>query len=537
MWPTIRQTLASCQLPSTATPLQDVREQGYCLLFAAWQAMFDPDPAAASGARANLVTWWNSTWNQQQTNRNYINDEFEGDSSRSFTMAHGSDVATMVYGTSLPADYCGTVQTLTGTISLSSDGRTITGVGTNFVGTGGMEIGLSGTLNGKPWSMFSTIATGNPNFDREVIASAPSATVLMLVDPWRGDLGSVSSTMWGIWSGTGTSFGYYEMFFATTDAVSSWTPLVPDTDNFYFCKVTDSAHLQLSTPYQGNTSTNAYRRPTKQNLAGRGSQPFMQGVVAWALRAASQALDPADSTKCPSDCDATTAGYYRAAYLKIAPWITNYGTSPATKGLYYGDASFSNCRNLSILEALGCAQSHDTNTGYSTHDAEERSYLPEVMNAYSWRYLNTLNSGDLAVGDAVYTAQWAHPDYASPFAGDGYWANLVDPNISALSKSYGQTFGMGQAASWPVARVGGVPPPDYTTIYIPFNLLSILNAVKIRVTVTLPSGLMPTPTICYSSPCAVTIDRRAGSPLITIDYLNLLNVVIASGDTLTLYIP
>ncbi len=514
-WPTIEREIANCYYVPNGV-ISDPRETAYCQLYTAWQALFDPDPANAEAARANLVTYYGSTWGlQQQPNGNYINEEFEGDAAHAFSMTQGSDIGTLVPGFSaLPSNYCNTVQMaglpsaglpFGGTISLASDGITVTGAGTNFQGTAGMFVGLSGTLDGGPWTMISQVAS----------YPSPTATTMTLVYRWRGDAGSVSASKWVIWSSLDN--GYAEMFFATTDANDDWSPLVPDTDSFYWCTVLDGTHIQLSTVYTGATSSNPYRRPTWQNLTGRGSQPFMMGIVAWALNTSAKALD---------GYNATVAAEYRASANALTDWITTYGTSPSTHGLYYGDAEFSNCRNLTILPALDCAQ-EAAGTGASSPSSNERAYLPEVMNAYVSKYLNTMSQADLATGDAFYNYQWAVPGYAVPsgFAPDGNWAQLVDPCCVVSTKGYGQAYGMGQGHQWPAARLGGVSPASPVTVPVAFNLAGA-GAASALVEVTQPSSARQQYR-CSASPCMIQLDQRQGASWAQVQYLSAAGTVIS----------
>lgn len=508
MWPTIRQSIQSWTMP--IGPIQDIREEAYVLLFTAWQAIFDPDPTQAAAARANLVTYYNGVWGpQQQPNGNYVNDEFEGDAGHAFQMTQGSNLATLVFGTPLPSNYCGTVVTDIGTISIGSDRVTITGSGTSFQGvTTNHFMMLAGTLNGKPWSMVSQIAS-------------VSGSTIVLVDPWRGDLNGLSPTSWEILSAPPPGNVYYEMYFGKTDANNNLQPNpsfpIVDTDSFYWCSVIDGTHIQLSTVYTGDTSGgNVYRRPSWQNLTGSGSQPFIEGIVAWAFNTSAMALDGYNSV---------VAGQYRTSANAVAAWITNFGTNPSTGGLFYGSADFSNCRNLSIVPAWDCAQAAN-GIGASSNSSNERAYLPESMNAHVWRYLSTGSAADQAVGDAVYTTQWARPGFASPFPGDGNFSQSGDPGYFT-TKSYGQTFGMGQGHQWPAARLGGVAPPQYRSVLVTVNPPAGASA---QIVVTAPSGAQTTYQCGSTSPCSVTVDDRQGSHWYQIQFLSATGQVVSQTD-------
>jgi hypothetical protein len=540
VWPTLEREIANCYyVPGSPvnTPIIDPRETAYCQLYTAWQALFDPNPAAAATARSNLVDYYNSTWaplsqgGQQQPNGNYINDGIDGDTTYTFQMTQGSDVATVSPALlnsgspppALPQNYCNTVYasglTSGGTISLAADGVTVTGYNTADLSVtapngAGMYVGLSGTLNGNPWTMISQVAS----------SPAPTANTMTLLYPWRGDPGSVSPTKWAIWSSLNS---YAEMFFAATDQYNNLiNPPALDTDSFYWCSVAGPTTIRLSTVYTGNTSgaNGPYRRPTWQNLTGRGSQPFMMGIIAWALNTSAKALD---------GYNATVAAQYRASANAVTDWITTYGTSPSTHGLYYGDTEFSNCRNLTILPAYDCAQLA-SGTGAASPSSNERAYLPEVMNAYASKYLNTMSSADQATGDATYNYQWAVPGYAVPsgFASDGNWAQLVDPCCVVSTKGYGQVYGMGQGHQWPAARLGGVSPPSPLAVPVTIYLADA-GAASAQVLVTQPSSAQQQYT-CSASPCTVQVDQRQGAHWAQVQYLSVTGAVISTEPPILL---
>jgi len=58
----------------------------------------------------------------------------------------------------------------------------------------------------------------------------------------------------------------------------------------------------------------------------------------------------------------------------------------------------------------------------------------------------------------------------------------------------------------------------------------------VRLTITQPDGAAAV-LICATSPCAVTVDARAGSVLMKMDYLNSSGGVVAPGDSINLYVP
>jgi len=523
MWPTLRHNAAQFGLGGVpGDPISDVREQAYGMINYAWLGLFDPDPTNKTNALNTVVTGANLWLPDQQPNGNFINNEFEGDTGHAFQVTQGSDVATVVFGGTVNSNYCGGISTNTGTIALGVDRNSLVGTGTNFVGTAGQYIMLSGTLNGQPWSMDTIICPqGGAATTACASAPAPTSTTLYMADPWRGDIGGMSSTRWQIMSSPPPANIYYESFFAKTDINNVLVqPFVIDTDNWYWCTYTDPTHIRLSTVYTADTSGgNIYRRPTWQNLTGRGSQPYQVGIVTMDLRASAESLtsfSPSLSTQ------------LRTAVNNQASWLPLYGTSPATKGLYYGAANFSNCQNLgTYFGALECAQAYN-GIGVSSNSSNERSYIPEAMNAYVWQYLSTLNPSVKTTGDTNYTAQWSYPGFAAPFPGDGNFAQLADAT-AITTKAYGQVYGQGQGAQWPSARNGGVTPPDLVSFTRSFSLAAVLHAVSVNMRIKQPSGV-ETVTNCTVSPCSLTADRREGSVYIQTDYLNGSSQVIASGS-------
>jgi hypothetical protein len=308
------------------------------------------------------------------------------------------------------------------------------------------------------------------------------------------------------------------MFFGQANADGSYpNPPVVDMDNWYWCTVAGGNTLILDKPYTGDTSNgNVYRRPTWQNLTGRGSQPFMEGIAGWALNYAALALDGFDNT---------TAANYRTAMNNVVDWIWTYGRSPATKGLFYG-VEFSNCTNLAVLPVYNCAQDVSASSN-------ERAYQPETNAAFAQKYLNTNNSVDLTRGDEYYTDQFARSGYASPFPGDGYFAELIDPCCSTYNeKAYGQTFGVGQGHQWPGARLGGVSPPSLAAVPVNIDLAGA-GAASAQVVVTQPNSAQQKYS-CSTSPCTVQVDQRQGAHWAQVQYLSASGAVISSAAPILL---
>ena len=488
----------------------DVREVAYCQAFTALQAKLDPNLEQKTKAQKRLITSYKWIWGpQQKQTGNYVSNLIEGDMSRTFLSTRGSDTFKLHRGAPLPADYCGEALVKGGSISLAGDRTTITGVGTNFVGSAGKVIFLRGSLEGQPWSMAAEIAA----------SPVPTETRLTLVHPWRGDVNSISASKWKILKASIWNTGYHHMFFGQTKASGEYpNPQVIDEDNWYWCEVTSPTTLTLDKPYTGDTSDGKiYRRPSTQNLAGRGSQPFMQGIAAWAMNLSALALDGYDSV---------AASLYRASADRVVDWLWKDGRNPATKGLFYG-VGFSNCRNLTLLPAFECGQGRG---GASN----ERAYNVENNGAIAAKYLNQRKASDLSAGDAWFNDQFSREGFASPLPSDGSFAELIDSCCFAYGeKAYGQVFGIGQSHQWPAARLGGVDPPVLVKVDVPMEFGAAVNA---RISITAPSSAI-TKFTCAASPCQVVLDRRQGSHWLQTEFLSKNGDVVSRSEPRLIHVP
>ena len=515
VWPTLRAYSDYCVGPAgylNNAPIIDVREASYCLGYVAMQALLDPDPVSRRTAQDRVVNAYNWQWGTQQTaDGAYLDNEIEGDMSRSFKVTQGSATVTLNTGSAIPTDYCGVTYTSTGSIALSPDRVTITGQGTNFLGSAGKVIVLRGTLNGQPWSMTAEIAS-NP---------LPTSVSLTLVHPWRGDLTSVLPNQWRIYDRSIRDTSFYNMFFGKTNPDGSYpNPLAVDRDNWYWCTVVDGSTITLDKPYTGDTSGgNQYRRPSWRNLAGRGTQPFIMGIVGWAEYLASKSLEGYNDG---------VANGYRTAMLKALDWIWTSGRSPATKGLFYG-VNYANCLSLGFVPAHECAAA-------AKDASNERSYNVESNGAFARKYLWTQSGTDLQRGNEYYTDQFARLGYNSPIPGDQYFAELIDPCCSFFNeKAYGQTFGIGQGHQWPAARLGGQLPASTSTWNLASGLQNVPGALSAVATVTSPSGAVSTVN-CSSTTCSITADSRQGAPWVRITY-SLAGGTTVDSQPVLLYPP
>lgn len=506
VWPILRGLIdGNCaSATESSSLLGDVRESGYCLGFTALKAKYDPDSTERTESLDRLVNGYTNRWGPQQTAAGAYREggSVEGDMSRVHQVANGSATVTRYSGSAYPSDYCGTVYTEAGTLTVNNTDRvSVTGTGTSFTGSAGKIIYLTGTLDSAPWSMISVIS-GSPT---------PTSTTMTLQYPWRGDPSSITkfkimdtppinpgANMWPVMMGTVTAGNVL-----TGER---------DGDNWYYCTYVDGDTLTLDKPYTGDTSGgNVYRRMSMADLAGNGTQPFMMGIVAWAQYLAADALDGYNST---------AAANYRTIGGKSVDWIWNYGRNPSTKGLRYG-VDFSNCTVTSFPSAYGC---------WRDDSDYERAYNIETVGAFARKYLESRSASDLAMGNALYTDTYAKNGFASPFAGDGHWNVATDEGSYDYSfvlqtKNYGQAWGIGGGQTWPAARLGGPAPAENRTLTVQVGS-PLAYGDRIRITATNASGVAVTNT-CQAVACSVTSDFRAGGQTVLIEYLNASSAVLA----------
>ncbi len=515
VWPLLRSMVDNnCAGETTsANPISDPRESGYCLAFTALKAKLDPDTSARTASLERLVIGYTNRWgSQQRPAGNYVNNGFEGDFSHVHSVTQGSATVTRYSGTPYPSDYCGTALTEAGTITVANTDRvSVTGDGTNFTGSAGKIIFLTGTLGGKPWSMAATIASD----------PAPTATAMKLNQPWRGDPSSV--TKYRIMDAKPAGRGYWTMFMAPVNAANKVIATM-DEDSWYYCTVINGDTLMLDKPYTRDTSNgNIYRRMTWQNLTGRGSQPFMMGIIAWAEYLAADALDGYDNT---------AAANYREAAGKVVHWIWSIGRSPATKGMRYG-IEFSNCTVLDYPSAFEC---------WTADSRVERAYNIETINAFSRRYLDTRSATDKTIGDSLFNDTYAKAGYASPFESDGHFNTATDDgsygwNFWLQTKNYGQAWGVGGGQTWPAARLGGVASPIPRNVQVGFSLSSIQGAVSTRIQTTSPSGQTAITNCGDRSPCQLNLDKRFGSYWMKLEYISSSGTVVAASESQLIQVP
>jgi hypothetical protein len=408
---------------------------------------------------------------------------------------------TLHTGTPLPKSYCGEdkVQASGGNITVGFDRLTVTGVNTSFLSSEvkpGMVIVMTGNLNGQPWTM------------QAIVASVQSDISLALGEPWRGDSGSPIRG-YRIYNSSINGTGYYSQTFAPVDSNGNLTGAGPDTDNWYWCKVSPGGgSITLDKPYTGNTSAgNVYRRIETYDLPGRGTQPYMVGIAAWGEYIAAKALE----TYAP-----VTAANYRAAANRAAAWLYNTARDTVTDGLWYA-MDFSTCRAL-VFPSFGCS-------GGSV--AQSRDYGVEADNVLSQLYLEQPSAVDRYGVDLLFTHQYAAPGFSSPIASDGTTVDLLGCcDVFTLTKYYAQAFSVGQAYKWPAARLGGASPAQNVTFTL--SIAAKPGSASALVLVTQPSGATSTVS-CNQSACSLNLDRRQGAHWVQISYVNGSGVIFSKS--------
>lgn len=159
-----------------------------------------------------------------------------------------------------------------------------------------------------------------------------------------------------------------------------------------------------------------------------------------------------------------------------------------------------------------------------------RTIAGPVHELAGWMYAQTGTASYLTIGDDLFSANLA---YGVGPGEDGGSGNFNDYEVygiaTAKGKYFGETLGAGGATQYLAARVGGLAPEDSVNVSLNTKIDSVTNATKVKYTITSPSGTTST-TTCTSSPCTVTADaRQSGVALVTIEYLDNSNNVLAIG--------
>jgi len=498
----------------------DSRDLGYLGSILGLIGLFDPAPPTPTYWTDKIATQYASDVGcktpDSSTSGLYFNS-WAGTGARlggfwgPITFTKGSATATYP---NLPAGFCEV--TASGTGIVSSGSGTFTVVTGNVPPPGATgTLALTGTSGGgaSPFVMYLFFTgTGGPG------------TALTLSGLWAGDSGTVSwmyqpapNTKWIGRNIPGTGLDNSD----------------PQLKKQWVCSYSGNT-ITLNTPWD-STSCAANGCLVGNGGGNNGPAGVLQQPFMLSIRGRSYYWN--------SNFPGPLGAKYRDLANAAATWQHDYGYEPVSQGFYY-------------FRGAGCeppaTPTPGTSFGNTQLDCNSGLDIAGIMAARELTAENIglvrayyeLNPSPAAktYGDTAYGALWGNPNYANtggvyvpPVYNAGSLA--VASNAGMGNKWYGFHFGVGMAHQWPAVRLGGVAPLDNRTVYIPFSLSGVPNAAKVQVTLTQPSGLTLPPTVCASSPCAVTVDRRAGSPLMKIDYLNASNAIIAPGDVITLYVP
>jgi len=487
----------------------DTRDTGYAYSWLILGAIYDPD-TSVGGFRSR----WRTDLAKMQANDN-VCKRSDNSWANGFIWNTGfgplslTANSTGVTGTGLsPSDCTGVSQ---GTGSVTNGSATITLSVGSFPVSGANTLVITGTLGGSPF-------TGSYLYS----GSGSSVTLSVL---WPGDTGNLTWMAVNI-PNLSTDTGALTAF-ATSNSDYS------DLANNYACIWNSATSLTLDHPWRGTTGSSYFGY--SNNLAGFGQQPFMLGIKSYGMGLLAAASDPAISTY---------AGTYGTFNQQATQWIHDKGVDANTLTTNYGRI-FGFCEPTTTASSPSFDQ-RTPGCNYGTSLAGRaigREQNQELGNAISDFYLNNPASANRVWGDSLYGALWGnaayntgsvYSDQASDAANIGF-TNLIDAYIHA-GKWYGFFAGMGMLHRWPAVRLGGVAPANNRTVYVPFTVSGTANAAKVRLTITQPDGAAAV-LICATSPCAVTVDARAGSVLMKMDYLNSSGGVVAPGDSINLYVP
>lgn len=271
----------------------------------------------------------------------------------------------------------------------------------------------------------------------------------------------------------------------------------------YVATYVSPTQLTLNKPYEGPTASG--RAWQLNNLVGRGTSPFVLGIVAAAFHYAHLATGDARA---------------RQFILDTVNWLRIYGYRPLTRGLWYG-RGFPNCEPISE-DNYYCAPGGPS---------ESRVLAGEIVNAFNYAYLYDPQPVTRDFGDQIYGAMFGKK---GDLAADSFYIDGLENSgfyyQSSQAKYLGFFFGFGAGSVWPAMRLGTVQPVEMQTNHFALDYSAFPEATQARLTIQHPTGAV-TQTICTAnSDCSVVFDARLGSPLITVEYLSVSKVVLAKAD-------
>lgn len=489
----------------------DTRDNAYTFAFLVYGAMFDPD-TSPGGFRSR---WINDLSIMEAddaachlSDYSFANGFLWNNSgSLAFGPVTMTNNSTAVTGTGLRQGVCNG--------SASGTGTVVNGVAALTVTSGSIPafnvdaVVITGTSGGNPLTV--------------QLMLAGSGSFIGLSALWPGDTGPVT------WMAVNTQDGNDNMI-----AIATGNADTADLQSNYACIWNNAGLLTLDRPWKGSTGSNYYG--FIGNISGFGQQPFYEGINAYRMGLLGEATAPELSS---------FAATYQNFNNNAISWIKNTGFDMAALTTNYG-RGYQFCEPQVVSSSIqfdwkqpGCS--------YTTANPDSmtvgREQDMEIANAFSDYYIYNPSSDNKTWGDDAYGAVWGNAAFNT---GGVYYdaasdaTNLAPTNLSDgsihIGKWYGFFAGMGMLHRWPAVRLGGVDPPKNATVEVPFSLTGVTAATQAQVTVTAPSGKVVT-TLCATSPCTITVDKRSGSVMMKLDYLNASGAVVSPGDNVPLYVP
>lgn len=492
----------------------DQRNTGYAYEWVGYAGTYDPDPIWRARWQKDIVQMAANDAACKTADNSFTNSYlFNPSGSRGgglgynggfgpLTLTNGSTTVSAPGG--LPAAACiGTAQGFA-TVVHGSSVITVTAGSTPFPSSGFDALTLAGVSGGAPFASQFMAANGN------------------LAVLWPYDSGTVS------WMSTSTNNGSTNMLTFGTDN--------NDTANLshgFNCIANADGTLTLDHAWPGATGSTYVGNLS--NVVGTGVQPFYLGVRALGTGFLSRVTDPAL---------AAVASFYQKLSSGIAHWLHDVGTDIASLTTNYG-VGYQLCSPVNPPSSSASFSAKSPGCNYTTGSKDSmsvgREQNAEIANAISELYIASPTAANLAWGDQMYGAVFGNPafDAAGAYSDPASDAtNLAPTNLSDASLANGKWpgffFGMGAAWRWPAVRLGGVDPPDPATVMIPFTVEET-GAAQAQVTITAATGKAVT-TVCPVSPCEVSVDRRSGSVLMELDYLDASGAVMMPGENVPLYV-
>jgi hypothetical protein len=509
-WPILVERANRAAQLRMGTSIPDQREVSYAVWLNAILALYHPDADTRATYRTNLINHYNNqAAPYQHPQGGYYSWYNDHSTAQTWQVANGSATVTLHAGATVDSKYCGTFDSIGGTISVDTDRVTVTGTGTNFVGSGGKMILMKGTCSGSPCLQISQIKT----------SPTPTATAITLEHPWRGDSGALSAFKVRSSGEAANTNLPLKTFYRAESNGDITVPWQIDLDDAYWCEVTDGSTLTLDRPYEGDTSGgNVYRKIGGQDgftWVPWWNQPYMDGLRTEPYYLAHKALESTNPTE--------SAGFLEIMGEMLEGLYANRNTT--TNGLNYFDYAPTCYPRLDTSKAI-CNTLLDT--------GEDRDYWMEAMRGWSRYYLA---ESDLAKreairfkADSVMNWLWARSGYRAPFTGDG--GNLSFISIAAnysgfRQKVFGQAFGHGGGTTWPAARTRrGRTAPD-RRILVGFYPSGTAGTQSVQLRTVSPSGRTDVHSCSTGSPCELTIREPKGAVLLRIEYLGGSNSELA----------